>query len=95
MGAGPGEYALSTDNLREQRLKHVTGFATRLARTQINEAIESFAPLGKDGDDELAAVLWGAYVGHVAGRLTGILGRGRAHAIIHELLTTYEKSHDH
>lgn len=86
---------MSTDNLREQRLKRVTGFAARLARNQINEAIESFAPLGEDGDDELSAALWGAYVGHVAGRLTGILGRARAHAIIQELLTTTEKCHDH
>ena len=85
---------MSKETFREQRLKHVTGFATRLARNQINEAEKVFAPIA-EGDDELCGMMWGAYVGHVAGRLAGMIGRPKALAILHELLTTYEKSHDH
>lgn len=74
----------------EQRLKQITGFATRLARVHINEAELNFKPL-VEGDDEALGIVWGAYIGHMAGRLSGLLGHARAHAIIHELLATYEK----
>lgn len=85
---------MSREKLREQQLHYVMGFATRLARNQITEAEQVFRPL-VEGDDERLAVMWGAYIGHMAGRLSGLLGHGRAHAIIQELLATYEKhSHD-
>lgn len=79
----------------EQRLNHVMGFATRVARNQVSEAEQIFKPL-VEGDDELLGIVWGTYVGHIAGRLSGQLGHGRAYAIIQELLATYEKHrHDH
>jgi len=85
---------LSTDKLRDERIKHVTAFTARYARNQINEAEKAFAPIAPD-DDELRGALWGAYVGHVAGRMRGLIGRTRTIALLEELLLCAEESHDH
>ena len=91
MQGGPPQWAAGSCALStEQRLKQITGFATRLARRQTDEAELNFKPL-IEGDDEMLSLVWATYIGHVAGRLSGLLGHGRAHAIIQELLSTYEK----
>lgn len=85
---------MSTDKLREERIKHVTAFTTRYARSQITEAERAFAPIATE-DDELRGILWGAYVGHIAGRMRGLIGRTRTIALLEELLLCAEQSHDH
>jgi hypothetical protein len=86
---------LSTDKLRDERIKTVTGFTSRFARNQITEAEKAFARIAPD-DDELRGILWGAYVGHIAGRLRGLIGRTRTIALLEELLLCAgENQHDH
>jgi len=84
----------SKTNQREQRLKQVTGFATRFARNQISEAEQVFRPIA-DGDEELSQLLWESYVAHVAGRLFGLVGTVNAVAILRAALATHENAHDH